>query len=122
MHSIDMLEERAEYLNKLRKNKIVDLYHECLVHCEDTSEVFEHYLQHSLHHFWYILFEFKILLNGRLHDENEEARYTDYILDGGQRRGHFYDQDFNGPESELACVLSELSVDGIHYGVLHTVR
>lgn len=120
LRSIDVLEERVEFLNKLRDHKIFDLYYLFLVNCDDIPEIFDHYLQHVLHHIWYVLFELKLLLNGRLHGQDEESRYTEYILPG-DRRGHFKNQPFVGPEGDLQCVLSELSVDGIRYGALHKV-
>lgn len=119
IQSIDVLEERSNFLDKLSQERIVSLYYQYLVKCDEENAVFDHYLQFFLHHFWYFLFEQKILLNGRLHDQYEEIRYTDYVLPNV--KGSFHLQEFSGSESETKCSLSELSCDGLRYGAIREV-
>lgn len=114
--SLDILEDRAESLNRLRKDNVVDLLLLYLVKCDEDSIVFNHYLQHALGFFWFIMFELKILSNGRLHDAHEEKRYAKYIHP--EARGSFPQQSFTGSDSETECTLSELSCDGIQFGAI----
>lgn len=118
--SVDTLEEKADSFEKCRIHKITDLYLEFLAHCDENIEVFEHYLKCAVHHFFTIIFEMKILLNGRLHNKHEELRYADY-LESSDQVGCFAGQSFTGSESERSCRLSLLSCDGIQFGVLRKV-
>lgn len=120
LESVNVLEERVEALRKMIDHGITNLYLEFLSNCEEHIVVFEHYMKFAVHHFLFILFELKILSNGRLHNEKEESRYAEYL--DTEARGHFIGQDFMGHDSEVNCRLSKLSCDGIYYGVLRKVN
>lgn len=117
--SVDFLQEKVNEIDRFRAHKISDLYVELLANCEEVVEVFEHYLQHAVHHFLTIIFELKILSNGRLHNKQEELRYADYLVPN--QIGSFDGQSFTGNESERNCKLTSLSCDGIQFGILRKV-
>ncbi len=120
-NTVLLLEERVEKLNQLLNHKIEDLYLDFLAKCAEDIEVFGHYLKIGVHHFFFILFELKILSTGRLHGPREEARYVDYLAPLNIK-GSFEGQVFSGNDTERHCRLSKLSCDGIQYGVLKKVR